>query len=267
MQTGTASVLLQHVARLLVLSVLVSETAFAGGAMQATAPASRESGTAGTSNVVPAGTVVPLTLISPVNRKSTKPGDEVRAKVAFPVSVGSHVVIPQGSYVNGTLVSATPATRKMPAALKVHFTELIFPSGYMVALDAVNTARLDAGVRPVRELAANASPAYYPFGRGAHFYGPDPGFGQVTFPTQTTTQPTLSDPGPSKGLIIGLMVGTAAAMIALSAIFLHHRNAQIGSLDTVLFDAGWQFQMKLDKALTVDMAKMTTTTASPSAGF
>ena len=89
------------IAALLVLSVVGSQTAFAAGP-QAAAPMSRQAATI----TVPAGTVVPLTLVSPIKSKSTKVGDAVRAVVAFPVTVGAQIAIPAGTYVEGVVTVA-----------------------------------------------------------------------------------------------------------------------------------------------------------------
>lgn len=239
------SVPLQCVAGVLVFSLCSTQSVFAAGPMDAAPPDAPAKAL-----TVPAGTVVPLTLINPVHSKSTKAGDEVRAQVAFPVSVGSQVAIPQGAYVEGTLVSATPATRKKPAALKVHFTRLIFANGYTAALDAVNTAAVFRGT-PTEQVAANKPAPYYPYGRGARFYGPDPGFG-----AQATTQPQpLPSVGPSKGLVIGLAAAGTAAIIVISAVVTHNASSRAKKMDTVLFDTGWQFDMKLDSPVALDAAK------------
>ena len=50
---------------------------------------------------VPVGTAIPLTLMNSVKSKSTKPGDMVRAVVAFPVTVGSRLAIPTGTLWKG----------------------------------------------------------------------------------------------------------------------------------------------------------------------
>ena len=89
---------------------------------------------------VPAGTAIPLTLMNAVKSKSTKPGDTVRAVVAFPVTVGSRLAIPTGTFVEGTVtqVTARPLKNQVPT-LRVHFTRLLFANGYSVALNGENT--------------------------------------------------------------------------------------------------------------------------------
>ena len=89
---------------------------------------------------VPAGTAIPLTLMNAVKSKLTKPGDTVRAVVAFPVTVGSRLAIPTGTFVEGTVtqVTARPLKNQVPT-LRVHFTRLLFANGYSVALNGENT--------------------------------------------------------------------------------------------------------------------------------
>ncbi|HEV2136197.1 MAG TPA: hypothetical protein VGR47_18305 [Terracidiphilus sp.] len=72
---------------------------------------------------VPAGTAIPLTLVSPIKSRSTKRGDTVRAMVAFPVTTGTQLAIPAGTYVEGTVRSLAPHTlqNKLPD-VEVHFT-------------------------------------------------------------------------------------------------------------------------------------------------
>ena len=57
--------------------------------------------------VVPTGTAIQLTLMSAVKSKSTKPGDTVRAVVAFPVTIGTQLAIPAGTYVEGEVSQVT----------------------------------------------------------------------------------------------------------------------------------------------------------------
>jgi hypothetical protein len=86
------------------------------------------------------GTTVALTLVSSVKSKSTKPGDAVRAVVAFPVTVGTQLAIPPGTYVEGVVNAVTArAPKTHMASVQLHFTKLLFANGYSVALNAVNT--------------------------------------------------------------------------------------------------------------------------------
>ena len=84
---------------------------------------------------VPAGTKVLLSVQSPVNTKTAKPGDGVYLISTFPVIVGSHVLIPAGVYVQGVIDQVErPGRVKGRAKLLMHFTTMIFPNGQVVSV-------------------------------------------------------------------------------------------------------------------------------------
>jgi hypothetical protein len=191
---------------------------------------------------VPSGTVVPLTLINPIKSKSTKPGDAVRATVAFPVTVGSQLAIPPGSYVEGTVrqVTARAKDSHQPAVL-IEFTRLLFPNGYSVNLVADSTQAM-ATPPPINPPAAatvadDATPAAPAIGSSS------------LFAQQSPQPPTLPQVGPSPAVVTGAVLGGAAALTVLLFAIGHHQQSKI---DYVLFDAGWQFQMTLESPLVVD---------------
>jgi hypothetical protein len=210
---------------------------------------------------ISAGTVIPLTLVSQIKNKSSKPGDSIRAVVAFPVTVGTQIAIPAGTYVEGTLLTPAPTVKHQPdPGVGIHFTRLVFANGYSASLDATQTAAL--------EIPPSApSPQH---GTMALFANFDPicifrsiGFSTPTLPNgwrswfmspQATPPmtPTLPKTGPSPGIFIGITAGIAGATI-LAAILFHHRS---GTSDFIVHDAGWQFQMKLDAPLTLNTAQI-----------
>lgn len=199
---------------------------------------------------VPQGTTVALTLISSVKSKSTKPGDAVRAAVAFPVTVGTQLAIPPGTYVEGVVSAVTPrAPKTHMASVQLHFTKLLFANGYSVALDAENTEALlllpEAGSQNTYEVADASEGAPY---LGEGFAGQ--GFGGAG---QTTpTLPPLPSVGPSPALVTGAVLGGGVALMVAMLAVAHHR----GSPDYVLFDNGWQFQMVLQSPLTLDAGQV-----------
>jgi hypothetical protein len=84
---------------------------------------------------IPAGTHVPVSLRNAISTKSSHVGDQVYAQTTFPVVINDHVVIPAGTYVQGKISSIKPAGRiKGSAEVLMHFTSLIYPSGYTVML-------------------------------------------------------------------------------------------------------------------------------------
>jgi hypothetical protein len=84
---------------------------------------------------IPAGTKVPVALKNAISTKSNQQGDPVYAQTTFPVVVNDRIVIPAGTYVQGRIMQIRPASRiKGRAEVMMHFTTLIYPSGYTVML-------------------------------------------------------------------------------------------------------------------------------------
>lgn len=80
--------------------------------------------------LVEPGTRVPLALVNTVSTRNSAPGDRVYLETVFPVLAGGRIVIPPGSYVNGTVTQVKRAGRvKGRAELFVRFDSLILPNG------------------------------------------------------------------------------------------------------------------------------------------
>lgn len=85
--------------------------------------------------VIPAGTKVPVALKHAISTKGTRTGDAVYAETTFPVVANNRVLIPAGTYVQGRISEIQRAGRlKGKAQVLMHFTTLIYPSGYTVIL-------------------------------------------------------------------------------------------------------------------------------------
>ena len=250
----------QSVAALMIASLTMAQTPIPAPqvapppAQSAPAPATTQNAPAPSAQaiIVPTGTAVQLTLMSAVKSKSTKPGDTVRAVVAFPVTVGSQLAIPTGTFVEGTVtqVSAQPLKNQAPT-LRVHFTRLLFANGYSVALNGENTQSF---LLPDENRASTVEVAELtpipPL--GAHFAM---GAGQQTLPP-------LPQVGPSKAVVIGSVTGAFAAFTIGMIALVHHR---VNSYDFVVFDVGWQFQMVLDSPVVLDAAQVASAAVAPSA--
>jgi hypothetical protein len=202
---------------------------------------------------VPPATVVALKLISSIKSRSTKPGDPVRAIVAFPLVVGTQVAIPAGTYVEGVVdkVNARPFGTT-PATVELRFTRLLFANGYSAPLVAANTQ------------ANNVAPALFPRSTdlladardGAPYLGE--GFGASG--QNPPTLPPLPSNGPSPAVLAGIGIGATAGIVVLCLAISHHRAA---TADYVLFDTGWQFQMALEEPLTLDARQVSAAAALP----
>src|SRR5579885_3569930 len=79
---------------------------------------------------VPAGTHILLTMINSVNTKVARPGDHIYLETAFPVLADGRIVIPQGSWVTGTVTAVKrPGRVKGRGELQVQFDSLTLPNG------------------------------------------------------------------------------------------------------------------------------------------
>src|SRR5579884_1259288 len=78
---------------------------------------------------IPAGTRLQLVLTHPVDSHSTPKGDKVFAQTTAPVVVGNQVVIPGGTYVQGTVEKLTRNGTR--AQMLMQSVALVFPNGYI----------------------------------------------------------------------------------------------------------------------------------------
>jgi len=182
---------------------------------------------------IPAGTRIPLVLAGPINSK-TRPGTAVRAITAFPVTVGSRLAIPVGTYVQGAIDKVSKGGRSGPS-VQMHFTQFLYANGYRVDIDgeSVQARALSPNSRSseASALAANG------------------GLGNSLAAQALPVTPTLQPPASHIGTAIGIGVAATAAGIAIPLILLHHGGGTV-----VLFDTGWQFEMVLNNPLSVDAA-------------
>ncbi len=79
---------------------------------------------------VPAGTHILLTMINSVNTKVARPGDHIYLETAFPILANGRIVIPQGSWVTGTVTEVKrPGRVRGRGELRVQFDSLMLPNG------------------------------------------------------------------------------------------------------------------------------------------
>ncbi len=194
---------------------------------------------------VPPGTLVALKLISTIKSKSTRPGDPVRAIVAFPLAIGTQVAVPAGTYVEGVIdkVNTHPSRGANPS-VQIRFNRLLFANGYSVPLVAANTQAYLREMNDPQRLPDALADAR----DGASFFGESFAAGQ-----SNPQLPPLPSVGPSPAKVIGISLGATAGIVVLGLVFGHHHAAHA---DYALFDAGWQFQMAIEQPLTLDAAQV-----------
>ena len=80
--------------------------------------------------VVAPGTRILLSMINSVSTKQATIGDRIYLETAFPVVASGKMVIPQGSWVTGTITSVKrPGRAHGKGELEVHFDSLVLPNG------------------------------------------------------------------------------------------------------------------------------------------
>jgi type IV secretion system protein VirB10 len=85
--------------------------------------------------VIPAGSKIPLTLKQAISTKNAREGDPVYAETAFPFVANDRMLIPAGTYIQGKISHTEhPGRSRKRAELLIHFTSMIYPTGYTVML-------------------------------------------------------------------------------------------------------------------------------------
>jgi hypothetical protein len=85
--------------------------------------------------VIPSGSKIPLTLKQAISTKNAREGDAVYAETAFPFVLNERILIPAGTYIQGKIMHTEhPGHSKKRAEILIHFTSMIYPTGYTVML-------------------------------------------------------------------------------------------------------------------------------------
>jgi type IV secretion system protein VirB10 len=122
--------------RVLLAIVLLTGFVYAQEAQQAASPTLSQGPHSDAHQItLPAGTKIPIALKNTISTKANHEGDPIYAQTTFPVVINDKVVVPPGTYVQGKISSIKPAGHiKGRAEVLIHFTSLIYPSGYTVLL-------------------------------------------------------------------------------------------------------------------------------------
>ena len=85
--------------------------------------------------VIPGGSKIPLTLKQAISTKNAREGDAVYAETAFPFVLNDRVLVPAGTYIQGKISHVERAGHGHGRSeILMHFTSMIYPSGYTVML-------------------------------------------------------------------------------------------------------------------------------------
>lgn len=227
---------LMVVAGLLAASVSAQNPASPGSGAPPATPAAQEL-------IIPAGTKVPVALKHAISTKGTRTGDAVYAETTFPVVYNNRVLIPAGTYVQGRISQIQRGGRiKGRAQVQMHFTSLIYPSGYTVILpgavenvpgvEKTGVADQEGTLRKDSQTGSKVGTVATTAGTGAVIGG-------------------LSQGG--KGALIGGGVGGAVG----TAIALLTRG------DDVRMDAGTTLELVVQRDITLDASRVPNVTRAP----
>ncbi len=193
--------------------------------------------------VIPAGTKVPVALKHAISTKGTRTGDAVYAETTFPVVANNRVLIPAGTYVQGRISEIQRGGRiKGRAQVLMHFTTLIYPSGYTVILPGAveNAPGVDkTGVKDQEGTLRKDSQTGSKVGTVATTTGTGAMIGGLS----------QGGKGALIGAGVGGAVGTAIAMLTRG--------------DDVKMDAGTTLELVVQRDIPLDASRVPNVTRAP----
>jgi len=189
---------------------------------------------------IPAGTKVPLALKHAISTKATREGDAVYAETTFPVVADNRVLIPAGTYVQGRISHIKQAGRiNGRAEVLMHFTTLIYPSGYTVFLPAAVESAPGVDKTKIKDEEGTIRAD----GQTAEKVG--------TIASTTASGTVIgAATGGGKGALIGAGIGGAVG----TAIGLLTRG------NDVKMDAGTTLEMVIQRDIPLDASRVPKTT-------
>jgi hypothetical protein len=190
--------------------------------------------------VIPAGSKIPVSLAQAISTKNAREGDAVYAQTSFPFVLNDRILVPAGTYIQGRISHTEPAGRsKKRAEILIHFTTIIYPSGYTVMLPASveNTpGAADKGVKDSEgtiQQDKDTSQRIEDVGKGAAVGG---------------TVGTIG--GAAAGGLNGARIGGAAGLAAGVAWALLKHGPE------VKLEVGTSIEMEIQRDITVDGSRI-----------
>jgi len=188
---------------------------------------------------IPAGTRFALVLTNPIFSNTTHRGDEIHAQTTAPVTVGDHVVVPGGIFVQGKVDKVM--RKGSHSEMLMQSIAVIFPDGYVANIAGPITIESEEGtawLNPSGGVKAGAIIAPMAgLGLGALI-------GSTAHTTQSSTLGgnTITTSTP-KGLAIGSVVGLAAGGVVALVLLTHSHQFFV--------DVGSPMEMTLSQPLTL----------------
>jgi type IV secretion system protein VirB10 len=197
---------------------------------------------------IPAGTKIPLSLKQAISTKNAREGDAVYAETAFPFVVGDRVIVPAGAYIQGKIAQVERAGHGHGRAeILMHFTSMIYPSGYTVMLPGSVENTPGADNKSVKDS-------------------------EGTIQQDSETGKKVED--AAKGGTYGTIGGATAGGLATGGLNGARVGAGVGAAagigwallkrgNDVKLDVGTSIEMEIQRPITVDASRIAVAKATP----
>jgi outer membrane lipoprotein SlyB len=197
---------------------------------------------------IPAGTKIPLSLKQAISTKNAREGDAVYAETAFPFVVGDRVIVPAGAYIQGKIAQVERAGHGHGRAeILMHFTSMIYPSGYTVMLPGSVENTPGADNKSVKDS-------------------------EGTIQQDSETGKKVED--ATKNGVYGTIGGATAGGLATGGLDGARVGAGVGAAagigwallkrgNDVKLDVGTSIEMEIQRPITVDASRIAVAKATP----
>ena len=191
--------------------------------------------------VVPAHTLIPLTLKYAINTRTAYVGQSIYCETIFPITVDNHIIIPVGSYVKGSVTEVIkPGRITGKAQVGIRFESITLPSGITQKMRATLASYAGSGEETFKGEEGRIE--------GRSTKGRDAGT-----VASTTTQGTVIGGLTSrsgKGAAVGALSGGVAGLVLVLATRGEH----------VVLPPGTNFELELSSPLHFDRDEVRGTT-------
>jgi len=193
---------------LLIMAMMLLVFEQDGRAQDTSSPAAAATVPASTKIVVPADTTIPLVLKNTISTRTASVGQAIYCETIYPITVGNRIVIPEGSYVKGSITQVVrPGRVKGRAQIGLRFDSLTLPSGVTRPLRATLSGFGTTGEERFQKKESRIE--------GPSSKGEDAGkVAQTTITgAEIGTIAGAADHNVGKGLGIGSAAGAAGGLI------------------------------------------------------
>jgi hypothetical protein len=197
---------------------------------------------------IPAGSQIPISLTQAISTKNAREGDAVYAETTFPFVLNERVIVPRGTYIQGKISHVERAGHGHGRAeILMHFTSMIFPSGYTIMLPASVENTPGAENKSVKDQ-------------------------EGTIQQDSETGKKVED--AAKGGAIGTVAGATAGGLATGGLNGARAGAGAGAVAGVAWallkrgadvrlEVGTSIQMEVQRSITVDANRVSMAKATP----